>query len=127
MNNVSLRGRLTNDPEIRTYMMKDATTGSIASFVLAVPDRNAKRDADGNFPADFIRCSAFGKNAEVVEAYAIKGTELIITAGKLTSGSYEKEGITIFTTEVTVQSFEFVSGTKVKESSKETKKNETKK
>ena len=45
----------------------------------------------------------------------MKGTEILITAGKLTSGSYDKEGITVFSTEVNINSYEFVSGTKSKE------------
>ena len=65
MNNVTLRGRLTADPEIRNYMMKDGSTGTVAAFTLAVPDRTAKRDENGNFQAYFIRCSSFGKNAEI--------------------------------------------------------------
>ena len=81
MNNVTLRGRLTADPEMRTYMMKDGSTGTVAAFTLAVPDRTARRDENNNFPADFIRCSCFGKNAEVMESFAMKGTEILITAG----------------------------------------------
>ena len=115
MNHVNLRGRLTADPEIRNYVQKDVATGTVASFTLAVPDRTAKRDEHNNFPADFIRCSCFGKNAEVMEAFSVKGTEIIISSAKLTSSSYEKDGVTVFSTEVTIQSFEFISGTKSNE------------
>ena len=55
MNSVQLRGRLTADPEIKNFMMKDGSTGTVAAFTLAVPDRTAKRDENGNFQADFIR------------------------------------------------------------------------
>lgn len=127
MNNVTLRGRLTADPEMRTYMMKDGSTGTVAAFTLAVPDRTARRDENNNFPADFIRCSCFGKNAEVMESFAMKGTEILITAGKLTSGSYNKEGITVFSTEVNIISFEFIAGTKSKEAEPEPKGNSKKK
>ena len=127
MNNVTLRGRLTADPEIRNYMLKDGSTGTVAAFTLAVPDRTAKRDENGNFQADFIRCSSFGRNAEIIEAFSIKGTEILITAGKLTSGSYNKEGITVFSTEVNIISYEFVSGTKSKEAEPEPKGNSKKK
>ena len=127
MNNVTLRGRLTADPEIRNYMMKDGSTGTVAAFTLAVPDRTAKRDENGNFQADFIRCSCFGRNAEIIEAFSMKGTEILITAGKLTSGSYDKEGITVFSTEVNIISFEFIAGTKSKEAESEPKGNSKKK
>ena len=127
MNNVTLRGRLTAEPEIRNYMMKDGITGTVAAFTLAVPDRTAKRDENGNFQADFIRCCSFGKNAEIIEAFSMKGTEILITAGKLTSGSYDKEGITVFSTEVNIISFEFIAGTKSKEAEPEPKGNSKKK
>ena len=126
-NNVILRGRLTADPEIKNYMMKDGSTGTVADFTLAVPDRTAKRDENGNFQADFIRCSCFGRNAEIIQAFSMKGTEILITAGKLTSGSYNKEGITVFSTEVNIISYEFVSGTKSKEAEPEPKGNSKKK
>ena len=127
MNSVQLRGRLTADTEIKNFVMKDGSTGKVATFTLAVPDRTAKRDENNNFPADFIRCSCFGKNAEVMESFAMKGTEILITAGKLTSGSYNKEGITVFSTEVNISSYEFVSGTKSKETEPEPKGNSKKK
>lgn len=50
-----------------------------------------------------------------MEAFSVKGTEIIISSAKLTSSSYEKDGVTVFSTEVTIQSFEFISGTKSKE------------
>lgn len=110
MNQVILRGRLTADPEIR--YTKDGD--SVAGFSLAVPDRMMKKDKDGNFPADFIRCVAFSKEAQVIESFAIKGTELLVT-GKLKSGSYERDGVKFFTTECQLIHFEFISGTKSKE------------
>ena len=126
MNSVQLRGRLVADPEVRTYMMKDGSTGTVAAFTLAVPDRTAKRDENNNFPADFIRCSCFGKNAEVIESFAVKGTELLVT-GKLTSSSFEKQGVTVFSLEVNIISFESIAGTKSKEAKPEPKGNSKKK
>ena len=125
MNQVNLRGRLTANPDIRNFVQKDGSTGTIAAFTLAVPDRNSKRDENGNFPADFIRCSVFGKQAEIIESFAVKGTELLVT-GKLTSSTFEKENVTVFSTEVTTISFEFISGTKTKEAKESSKESDTK-
>ena len=125
MNHVNLRGRLTANPDIRNFVQKDGSTGTIAAFTLAVPDRNSKRDENGNFPADFIRCSVFGKQAEIIESFAVKGTELLVT-GKLTSSTFEKEHVTVFSTEVTTISFEFISGTKTKEAKESSKESDTK-
>ena len=126
MNKVELVGRLTAEPEIRTYPLKDGGMGTVAAFTLAVPDRTGKRDEHNNFPADFIRCSCFGKHADIMESFSMKGTELLVT-GKLTSGSYEKDGVTVFSTEVTILNFEFVSGTKAKEKAPESKEKTNKK
>lgn len=51
----------------------------------------------------------------MLEAFSVKGTEILISSAKLTSSSYQKEKVTVFSTEVTILSFEFVSGTKAKE------------
>ena len=63
MNNVTLMGRMTSDPNIR-----NAST-TVATYTLAV-DRRFKKD--GEPTADFIRCVAFGKAAEFVENYVSK-------------------------------------------------------
>ena len=126
MNQVNLRGRLVAEADIRTYPLKDGGMGTVAAFTLAVPDRTGKRDEHNNFPADFIRCSCFGKHADIMESFSMKGTELLVT-GKLTSGSYEKDGVTVFSTEVTIQNFEFVSGTKAKGKAPESKEKTNKK
>jgi len=111
MNQCILRGRLTTDPEIR--YTKDGDP--VASFSLAVPDRMGQKDKEGHFPVDFIKCCAFNKEAEVLQAYAVQGTEILVSMGKLRSGSYMKDDIKIFTTECQIIHFEFVSGTKPKE------------
>lgn len=107
MNSVQLRGRFTKKPEV-TYS-KDGTC--IVSACLAVPDRLAKKDDKGNYPADFIRLAVFGKEAEVLSAFGEKGTEILVT-GRLRSGSHKKNGQTHLTTEVHVSYFEFLNSTK---------------
>lgn len=116
MNLVQLRGRFTKKPE--TSYSKDGTC--VVSVCLAVPDRLAKKDEKGNYPADFIRLAAFGKEAEVLDAFGEKGTEVLVT-GRLRSGRYEKDGQTHFTTEVHVTYFEFLSSTKKTEKEEQPK------
>ena len=95
MNLVMLLGRLTKDPEIR-FTQGDQGT-KVASFTLAV-DRKFKKD--GQPSADFIRCKAFGKTAEIVEQYAPKGKQIAIT-GEIQTGSYQKQdGTTVYTTDI---------------------------
>lgn len=102
MNKVILVGRLTKNPEIR-YTQGDNPM-AIARYTLAV-DRRFKRD--GEPTADFINCVAFGKPAEFAEKYFRKGLRIAIS-GRITTGSFtNKDGVKVYTTEVTVEDQEF--------------------
>lgn len=95
MNHFTGIGRLTKDPEIR-YTQGDQGT-KIASFTLAI-DRRIKKE--GQPTADFIRCKAFGKTADIVEKYTQKGKQIAIT-GEIQTGSYTKQdGTTVYTTDI---------------------------
>lgn len=100
MNNVSLVGRLVRDPEVR-YGQNESV--SVAKFSLAV-ERKWKRD--GEPTVDFINCTVFGKSAEFTEKYFRKGMRVAIT-GRIQTGSYKnKDGQTVFTAEIIVESQE---------------------
>lgn len=101
MNKVLLIGRLTNDPEIRYSQGENATC--IARYRLAV-DRRLKRD--GEQEADFISCVAFSKNGEFAEKYLHKGMKIAIE-GRIQTGSYEKDGVKHYTTDIVVESHDF--------------------
>ena len=102
MNKVVLVGRLTRDPEVRYSQGENAL--AIARYTLAV-DRRFKRD--GEPTADFISCVAFGKPAEFAEKYFRQGLRIAIS-GRITTGSYtNKDGVKVYTTEVTVEEQEF--------------------
>lgn len=103
MNSVQLVGRLTKDPVV-SY--SSATQNAVARFTVAVdrmPDKN------GNRQADFISCVAFGKSAEFVEKYFNKGKGIALT-GRIQTGSYDKNGQKIYTTDVVADRVEFVPG-----------------
>ena len=102
MNKVILMGRLTRDPEVRYSQGENST--AIARYTLAV-DRRFKRDGDQ--PADFIGCVAFGKLGEFAEKYLRKGTKVVVT-GRIQTGSYtNKDGQKVYTTDVVVEECEF--------------------
>ena len=103
MNNVSLLGRLTKDVELRYSQSGTA----VANFTLAV-NRQFKNQ-NGEREADFIRTLAFGKTAEIIAQYVKKGQQLAVE-GRIQTGSYENnEGKTVFTTDVVVNQFTFIS------------------
>ena len=113
MNKVILVGRLTRDPEVRYTQGENQT--AIARYTLAV-DRRFKRD--GEPTADFINCVVFGKSAEFAEKYFRQGLRVAIS-GRITTGSYtNKDGIKVYTTEVTVEEQEFAESKSESEANK---------
>jgi len=104
MNKVILVARLCRDPEVRYTQGENSS--AIARFSVAVNRRF--KNAEGNYDADFPNCVAFGKTAEFIEKYFKKGMMIGIT-GRLTTGSYtNKDGVKVYTTDVTVEEAEFV-------------------
>ena len=108
MNNVSLMGRLTRDVDLRM------TTSNLAvgRFNVAVDRKLSKekrQEAEKNNQptADFIGCIAFGRTAENIATYFKKGQRIAVS-GHIQTGSYEKDGQRIYTTDVVVDSFDFV-------------------
>ena len=82
----------------------------IARYTLAV-DRQFKKETEQG--ADFIRCVAFGKSAEWCEKYTEKGLKLAVE-GRIQTGSYEdKNGNTVYTTDVIINNQEFVEKKKL--------------
>lgn len=116
MNNVSLVGRMTRDVEIRY----SADQKAVVKFTVAV-DRQFK--SEGGQSADFISCTAFGKTAEFIGKYFSKGSRIGLT-GRIQTGSYKnKDGGTVYTTDVVANNVEFVEskGAKSSEPSPQTR------
>lgn len=97
MNNVSLTGRLTREPELR-YGGQDNST-AITRFTLAVDDRK---------DTDFINIKCFGRTAEWAQKWLSKGSRAEVT-GKIKTGSYESQrtGSKVYYTEVVANSVGF--------------------
>ncbi len=100
MNKVILAGRLTKDAEIRNA----DSDKKVARCTLAV-NRIYKRENDEQ-SADFINLVSFKNQADFLEKYGKKGTKFIVT-GRIQTGSYEKDGTRIFTTDVIIEQLEF--------------------
>lgn len=102
MNSVVLIGRLTRDPETRY------TSGSqmaVCSFTIAI-DRVTRQGEEKK--TDFPRITVFGKQAENCERFLKKG-RLVGVQGRLQTGSYtNKDGATVYTTDVVADRVEFL-------------------
>ena len=98
MNKVILIGRITKDLELR-----QTTSGTeVLRFSVAV-DRYSK---DKENDTDFISCIAFGKSASFIGNYFSKG-RMIAIEGNIKTGSYEKNGQKVYTTDVIVDKAHF--------------------
>jgi single-strand DNA-binding protein len=100
MNQVILIGRLTRDPEL-SYTANTQT--AMCRFTLAV-DR--PRRSDGNEAgADFIRITVWDRQAENCDRYLRKGSQVAVR-GRIETGSYKnREGVTVYTTDVVADRF----------------------
>lgn len=94
-------GRLTKDPELKY------TQGGIAVCRFTLACNRPFKGQDGNNEADFINCVAWRKQAENVANYLHKGS-LAGVEGRIQTGSYEKDGQRVFTTEIVADSVQFL-------------------
>lgn len=102
MNSVVLIGRLTRDPELR-YTSNNQM--AVATFTLAI-NRPVKQGQEKQ--ADFPRITVFGKQAENSEKYLVKG-RLVAIQGRIQTGSYKnKNGDTVYTTDVIADRVQFL-------------------
>ena len=102
MNSVVLVGRIVRDVELRYTQSGTA----VASFSIAV-DRRFK-SKNGDKEVDFINATIWAKSAENFVNFTHKGSRVAIS-GRLETGSYQnKEGQTVYTTEVTVENFDLL-------------------
>ena len=101
MNVVALIGNLTRDPEVRYTNDHMA----IASFSLAINRPPKKDGTEGG--ADFPRVTVFGKQAENCERFLRRGNKVGII-GKIQTGSYEKDGQRVYTTDIVADRVEFL-------------------
>ena len=81
-----LIGRLTKEPELR----KTKSNMSVCSFILA--NNTAKKNEQGEYIANFIPITAWGKQAEFIANYLHKGSLICVDATISTSSYDSPEG-----------------------------------
>jgi single-strand DNA-binding protein len=103
INQVTLVGRLTRNPELKST----AEGTSVTQIILAV-NRNF-RNHHGEIDTDFVQCTLWRKAAENTCYYCRKGSLLGIT-GRLQTRHYDnREGKRIYVTEVVAETVRFLS------------------
>ena len=107
INQVTLVGRLTKDPELRYT----ADGKAVSNVIIAV--NRPFRNKEGDYEADFVHCTLWKKTAENTAQYCRRGTVIGIT-GRIQTRHYEnQEGKKVFVTEVVAEMVQFVSPKKV--------------
>lgn len=106
LNRVVLVGRMTRDPELRHTNNNNIP---VVSFTLAVNKPFSSNRGDNDNDADFISCTAWRRQAEVVSKYTHKGS-MVAVDGRLQTRNYmdERNNVRRYVTEVVCDSVVFL-------------------
>ena len=97
-NRVQLIGNVGNDPEIKTL----ENGKKLAHLNIATNDKYTNDKGEKVEQTEWHRVTAWGKTAEIIEKFVVKGKEVAVE-GKLTHRSYDdKNGEKRYVTEVVV-------------------------
>lgn len=104
LNNVVIVGRITKDPE-------EILTGNVKRSVVIIAVPRSFKNSEGQYDTDFIRVILWNQVAEHTCEYCRKG-DVVGIKGRLQSSNYEKDGKTIYVTEVIAEKITFLSTSK---------------
>lgn len=106
INKVILVGNLGNDPETKY------TQGGMAITTISLATSRAWKDKDGNQQekTEWHRVKLMGRLGEIAGEYLRKGRQVYIE-GRLEYGSYEKDGVKHYTTDVVADEMQMLGGT----------------
>ena len=108
MNNVTLVGRLTEDPKV-----KESSDGTFRTVINVAVSRDY-RNSDGIYEADFIKCVLWNGIASATKDYCHKG-DVVGIKGRLQTRNYENENKEKkYLTEVIVDKVTFITSKEAK-------------
>ncbi|MCF7834972.1 single-stranded DNA-binding protein [Candidatus Gracilibacteria bacterium] len=105
LNKVMLIGRATNNLQVKTI---ESSGTSVANFTVATNRKFKNKDGNLLEDAEYHRCVAYGKGAEVLGKYLTKGKRVYIEGRLRTRKWQDSEGNERFSTEVIVDNFIFL-------------------
>ena len=109
INQVTLVGRLTKDPELKI------TVDGIPVTNVTLAVTRHYRNQNGVTEADFVQCTLWRKTAENTVAYCRRGSVVGIT-GRIQTRNYQNnEGRRMFVTEVVAEAVQFLSKKQIEE------------
>lgn len=106
VNKVIIVGRVGKDPDIRS-----TASGNMVANLSVATSENWKDKATGEKKekTEWHRISAFGRLAEIIGEYVKKGS-LVYVEGSLQTRSWEKDGVTRYTTEIKAKELQMLGG-----------------
>lgn len=117
MNKIILIGHMCRDIEVNHYNDRKVVRNTIAV-------RRDYKNKNGEYDSDFFNFSVWGVQAEFVEKYAHKGDKIAIV-GKLLNNNYERDGQTVYSNDIQVESVELLSPRKENETTENKQMDET--
>lgn len=106
MNNIVIKGRLVRSPELK-YVTVRGDDKAVCNFDVAVDRRFGEE-------ADFFKCQVWGKTAEFVNKFFVKGQEILLS-GSMQSRKYkDKQENNRIAWELSVDQVEFCGSKKDK-------------
>ena len=105
VNKVILVGNLGNDPEVKY------TQGGMAITTLSVATTSSRKGANDERveKTEWHRVKMFGKLGEIAGEYLKKGGQVYIE-GRIEYGSYEKDGVKHYTTDILCDDMQMLGG-----------------
>lgn len=101
MNRFSGIGRLTKDPETRSF-----ENGNKTAFTIAIDRRFTNKD--GNKETDFLNCVAWRGTADFISKYFCKGMKIAVSGSVQVRSYTAQDGSKRSITEIVVDEAEFV-------------------
>ena len=105
LNKVMLIGRSTNNLQVKTI---ESTGTPVVNFTVATNRKFKNKEGNMMEDAEYHRCVAYGKGAEVLGKYLVKGKRVYVEGRLRTRKWQDSEGVEKFSTEIIVDSFIFL-------------------
>ena len=105
LNKVMLIGRSTNNLQVKVI---ESTGTPVVNFTVATNRKFKNKEGNMMEDAEYHRCVAYGKGAEVLGKYLVKGKRVYVEWRLRTRKWQDSEGIEKFSTEIIVDSFIFL-------------------
>ena len=105
LNKVMLIWRATNNLQVKTI---ETTWTPVVNFTVATNRKYTNKEWNTMEDAEYHRCVAYGKGAEVLWKYLVKGKRIYVEGRLRTRKWQDSEGADKFSTEIIVDSFIFL-------------------